>query len=109
MNQEQIDRIAQIKERIRKGTPGPWKVYAIPNPFNDLGKKTFPDVVRDNSEVHIATEWNHGQLGGPAPVVTTGVSPYFERSTTVSISAEDAEIIGNAPQDIKWLLNLLEG
>lgn len=100
-------RIEEIRDRLQKGTPGPWRVYREENPLNELGKKTFPDGATQ-VQVSIHTSWEHGQLGGPAPVVCTQISPYFEKAVTIHIRDNDAEFIAHSKDDVKFLLGEIE-
>ena len=62
-------------------TRGPWKVMTHHYSTGAI-------------EREICTEWEHGQLKGPVPVVGLAVDA---NGPLVSISKEDAELIASAP------------
>ena len=115
MDDADLIRLATIRRRLRAATSGPWRASKERQPLNDLGHKTFPEGVgpEGNEKDHheswrIDTTWEHGQLRGPYPVVTTSYSPYFEPNIAISIRDEDVDLIANAPEDIFFLLELVE-
>ena len=44
-------------------------------------------------QLTIHTSWDHGQLQGPAPVVTTSCGPYFEPGIAIHLREADAALI----------------
>lgn len=93
--------IAAIRQRAEQATPGPWQII-----------ETRVDDSTYVVERRIATEWIHGQLHGPAPVVNAfvtiepvqGQKPYHG----VRIDEPDAEFIAHAREDIPFLLNQID-
>jgi hypothetical protein len=101
------ERLAAIRERVANATHGPWQVIADPyEPAEKHGALAGKIAQR-----RVFTVWNHPQLQGPAPVVNgyitiakvCGQQPHHG----VSISAEDAEFIAHAREDVPYLLDLL--
>jgi hypothetical protein len=84
--------LREIEERCEKATEGAWKVYDTPH-------KHF-------TELRIGTEWEHGQLKGPYPVVNQTVT--IEGKILVAIRPNDAEFIAHSRTDIPYLLSLLK-
>lgn len=82
----------------QKHTPGPWKIV-------EAKKYGYNDVT--HYERRIFTDWEHGQLQGPAPVVTMATCVGQDKGVynIVSIAEPDARLIAAAPD----LLDALEG
>ena len=99
--------LQEIRERESKATKGPWQVHSETLPLSPLGveklRKTGLVVERT-----IHTTWNHGQLKGPAPVVSTSCGPYHEPNISVSISEADATFLAAARTDIPRLLATID-
>lgn len=76
----------EIREALEKSTPGPWKIF------------------RDKStgETQIGTAYDHPQLKGPNSVVSHA---YGINGEFVYIQVYDADLIANAPE---WLRQLLD-
>ena len=87
-------RLAEIRERLAASTPGPWK--AIPCDDNPADAR-HPDA-SDRCEVRCngitaGNEWDR--------IVTTDSGVYDP-------CMHDAALIAHAPEDLAWLLDLLE-
>lgn len=103
------DRLAAIKARAEKTTDGPWQVVRDLYEPQD-GKASA--LVGKVAQRRIFTGWDHPQMKGPIGVVNSymtigkvcGESPH----RGVSISAEDADFIVHAREDVPYLLNLVE-
>lgn len=83
----------EIEERSNLATPGPWKVYVGIDDEN----------VEKEMERRIGTAYDHPQLKGPRPVVTSAVyrdEPHYR----IYLGKEDANFIAAAREDIPNLL-----
>lgn len=78
-------RIAQIKERLSKITPGPWKWKPYPH-----------NGAQDGAELSTVAEFRHAE---------TFHGPIY---LGVTYSCNNAAFIASAPEDIAYLLALLE-
>lgn len=77
-----------IKERAKKATNGPWKVYS------------------DDFSVRIGTEFEHTQLKAPSPIV---IEAYHRGGKTgIYISPNNAAFIAHAREDVRLLLEMVE-
>ena len=81
-----------------KFTPGPWKVYVDPRAWNEVAlQRGIPRGNQPPPEVRVGTEWDHPQLKGPAPIITTTHSPYYVEPVSINIKMEDAHLIAACP------------
>lgn len=78
------EELTKIKERAKKATNGPWKVY------------------RDEFSVRIGTEYVHNQLKAPSPIVTEAY--HVSGKPGIYISDNNADFIAHAREDIRLLL-----
>lgn len=99
---------AALREMLERATPGPWKCYERDHAHNEAANKAgLSGGVRVERSIH--TAWNHSQLGGPAPVVTTGHTPFYgERTTYLHINEEDATFIVAARNSLANLLSYVD-
>jgi hypothetical protein len=81
------DRLAAIRTRLEAATPGPWVVH------------------RDGDSIASISLPDDGSFGGPLSVVKANV---YSDPVVLDISDEDAEFIAAAPDDVQFLLNLVE-
>jgi hypothetical protein len=83
---DELDRLSQ--EAISR----PWQVDREPLKRTKLGEehglKGNPPL-----ETTIHTAWDHGQLKGPAPVITTASGPFYVPNRAVHIEKKDADFI----------------
>jgi hypothetical protein len=96
------------KESNEQHTPGPWKVYRHVLPLTDAGKEQWPDSPDAfRTELRIGTERDHPQLHAPAPVVSTGHTPFYGEGTHIWMSEADAVLIAAAPTMLAALQKLM--
>lgn len=82
---DEIDRLSE------NATPGQWQVCAETMKLSDLGRTR--GIGEGMVERTIHTQWNHPQLGSPAPVVTTQSGPYYTPGVHIFIREDDAHLI----------------
>lgn len=102
------ERLRVIRERLKRATRGPWKVYKTRYTLTELGRKQGFKEDRVSVVNAIGTEWDHPQLKGPDAIVTTTHGPYYDPQHAVQIGNDDAEFIAHAREDIPYLLSLLD-
>lgn len=110
------ERLDQIKARLSAACffPDPtgeigWQVYA--QSTVSTGKMEALLRGRDfiaPTEYTIHTAHAHGQLKGPAPIVSRMGGPYHYPNDLSALTPEHATFIGHAPADIAYLLEQLE-
>lgn len=123
------DRVAAIREQLLEAVPCidlgeefGWARYERENPPKDehveithegrpVGRQRKPFT-----HYQIGTRLNHGQLKAPAPVITTGFSPYYRDTAWVSFfggtnraaDAALAQFVADAPGNLRFLLREVE-
>lgn len=85
-----------LLEAARAASRGPWKVYKTPFTLTELGRTQGFKEDRKAVVNAIGQTWDHPQLKGPLPIVTTQHGPYYEPQHAVKIEDADAEYIALA-------------
>lgn len=101
------ERIAELRRILREATPPKWKVHVAPLEQSELGRQEGR-CGKGYFETTIHTEWNHSQLKGPAPIVTTALGPYTTPSISIHIREADAALIVAAVNSLGDLLDEIE-
>lgn len=98
------EELADLERLSTEATGRPWQVVKEPlkvtKAGEEYGSKAGPGWV----ETSIHTAWDHGQLKGPAPVVTTASGPFYEPTRHIHIRAQDADFIVAACNATRRLL-----
>lgn len=81
-------------EAAEKATPGPWRVLEEECSLNDLGREN--GFTSATTQRLIGTTWEHGQLHGPAPIITTAHGPFHDPPTRIYLSEGNAAHIAAA-------------
>jgi hypothetical protein len=90
LNESELKKLLQLAE---KATPGPWKVYKTPYTLTELGRAQGFKEDRKSVVNAIGQAWDHPQLKGPLPIVTTTHGPYYDPQHAVKIEDVDADHI----------------
>ena len=123
LNDEALKRIQQIKDRLKKTTPGKWYVNYLDDSYsmNLVAVSTRPDTGRHEElpsedptgEIRnsiIATTLYQADFEPTKPFVNFDFDEFNEIETEKGGRwDEDAEFIASAKDDIEFLIGLIEG
>ncbi|HYE92376.1 MAG TPA: hypothetical protein VEA38_15205 [Terriglobales bacterium] len=90
-----------------EATPRPWRVVRERLKLSPLGLERGLRAEPPPELIGIETVWDHGQLKGPVPVVTTAHGPYYEPNHHIYIRPADAELIVRAVNAHEALVSAL--
>lgn len=117
------DRVPEIRARLKAATPGPWRW------FGDMSNGGSPYLAaRHSGRRFVMKFWRNGMQGaqpvfqGPdgmvptkdlaiyevCPDATDAKDPRLYRHDIVGFRSPDADLIAHAPEDIRYLLELVE-
>lgn len=104
-------RLEAIALRLARATKGPWIASLEQVQLSPLGRGEVDDEIfcTAHHEVwRIDTGWNDVEHGGRLPVVSTGYYPCGDPAVGLAIRDRDVALIANAPEDLSYLLELVE-
>jgi hypothetical protein len=96
---------------LANATKGPWVASLEQVQLSALGRGEVDDEIycTAHHEVwRVDTGWNDPELGGRLPVVSTGYYPCGDPAVGLAIRDRDVALIANAPEDLRYLLELVE-